>query len=146
MMKFIRPFLSVVLVLITTLLVSCGEAKVAIPTTYTDEQVTQLQLLSAPITAAKESMSTLQNMIETENWVDTRTFIHGPLGGTRQTMTYVARNLLQKDRSSAAELAKDFFSDLEKIDVAAMDKDYGTAVSAFRSALKDIDSYLDLVP
>jgi photosystem II protein PsbQ len=145
-MKFIRPLFSLVLVLVTTLLVSCGGAKVVIPTTYTDEQIVQLQTLSAPIETAKDRMSELQNLIEAENWVDTRTFIHGPLGGARQTMTYVARNLLQKDQSSANQLAKDFFSDLEMIDVAAQEKNYGSAVSAFRSALKDIESYLELVP
>jgi photosystem II protein PsbQ len=145
-MKFIRPFLSLVLVLITTLLVSCSEAKVAVPTTYTDAQIAKLQTLSAPIVTAKESMSILQGTIEDENWVDTRTFIHGPLGGARKTMTYVANSLLPKDKDAANQLAKDFFSELEKIDVAAKDKDYDSAVSAFRSALNDINSYLDLVP
>jgi photosystem II protein PsbQ len=145
-MKFIRPFLSVVLVLITTLLVSCGDAKVSIPTTYTDAQISRLQTLSAPITSAKEDLSTLKSMIESENWVDTRTFIHGPLGGTRKTMTYVANILLVKDRGAANQLAKDFFGDLEDLDVAAKGKDYDSANIAFRKALNDIDAYLELIP
>jgi photosystem II protein PsbQ len=145
-MKFIRPFLSVVLVLITTLLVSCGDAKVSIPTTYTDAQISRLQTLSAPIAKAKEDLSTLKSMVESENWIDTRTFIHGPLGGARKTMTYVANSLLLKDRDAANQLAKDFFGDLEDIDVAAKDKDYGTAVSAFRNSLNDINAYLELIP
>jgi photosystem II protein PsbQ len=145
-MKFIRPFLSVVLVLITTLLVSCGDAKVSIPTTYTDAQISRLQTLSAPITAAKEDLSTLGSMIESENWVDTRTFIHGPLGGARKTMTYVANTLLVKDRGAANQLAKDFFGDLEDLDVAAKNKDYDSATIAFRKAVNDIDAYLELIP
>ncbi|AUC62006.1 photosystem II protein PsbQ [Cyanobacterium sp. HL-69] len=147
MMKKIRPILSLLLVLVTTLLVSCSSpTKAKIPTVYSPEKIEQLQLYRAPIAEAREKMATLEEFIKTENWVDTRTFIHGPLGGLRQSMANASSRLLQKDQKSAQNLARELFSHFERIDAAAKERNYNAAEAQYFEALKDFDAYLDIIP
>ncbi len=146
-MKKLRPFLSLVLVLVTTLLVSCSTPnKAKVPTVYTPEKIEQLQLYRAPIAQAREKMSILEEFINQENWVDTRTFIHGPLGELRQAMGSASTRLLQKDQKPSKAIAKELFSHFERIDAAAKDKNYSVAKAQFLEAAKDFDAYLDLIP
>lgn len=147
MMKKLRPILSLVLVLVTTLLVSCSSpTKAKIPTVYTPEKIEQLQVYRAPIAEARDKMSTLEELIKSENWVDTRTFIHGPLGGLRQSMAIASTRLLQKDQKAAQNLARELFSHFERIDVAAKEKNYNMAQAQYFEAIKDFDAYLDMIP
>jgi photosystem II protein PsbQ len=146
MLRF-RSLLSLILVLVTTLLVSCGGPSATIaPPTYTAEKIEQLQSLAAPIEVAREKMSDLQSLIEKENWVDTVTFIHGPLGLLRQQMSYLSGSLLPKDQPKAQQLAKEVFRHFEQLDVAAKARNYGEVVSQYREALKDFDAFLSLIP
>lgn len=143
----LRSILSLILVLVTTLLVSCGgPSATVVPPTYTPEKIEQLQVFVAPIEAAREQMSVLEGFIAKDNWIDTQTFIHGPLGLLRQQMTTLSRDLLPKDQKKASQLAKEVFGHLEGLDVAAKDRNYGEAVTQYREALKDFDAFLDLVP
>ncbi|MGK7875982.1 MAG: photosystem II protein PsbQ [Xenococcaceae cyanobacterium] len=146
-MASFRSILSLILVLVMTLLVSCAAPSATkAPTTYTAEKIEQIQTLLAPVQAAREQMSELESLIEDEKWVDTDTFIHGPLGLLRQEMTYLSRDLLPQDQKKASQLAKKLFIDFERLDAAAKDRDYGTAVSQYREALKDFDAFLELIP
>lgn len=147
MKNLLRPLLCLILVLTTTLLVSCGSATQAkIPTVYTPEKIAQLQEYRAPIAKAREQMSTLEDLINAENWVDTRTFIHGPLGELRQDMAIVARKLLPKDQKPAQEIARNLFGHFERIDAAAKERNSVSAKNEFSEAIKDFDAYLNLVP
>ena len=147
MMRLFRPILSIMLVLVTTLLVSCSAPnKAKIPTVYTPEQITQLQRFRTPIVEARKEMDTLQGFIEDQNWVDTRTLIHGPLGGLRQNMAIVSKKLLQKDQKAAISLARELFNDFDRIDEAAKDRNSTGAQAAYGRAIQDFDAYLDLVP
>jgi photosystem II protein PsbQ len=147
MIRLFRPVLSIMLVLVTTLLVSCSSPnKAKIPTVYTPEKIEQLQPFRAPIAKAREEMDTLKDLIQTENWVDTRTFIHGPLGELRQSMAIVSKKLLQKDQKIARNLARELFSDFDRIDEAAKERNQIAAASAYSRAIQDFDAYLDLVP
>lgn len=142
-----RSILSILLVLVATFLVSCGGSPSAkIPTTYSPEKIAELQVFVTPIQESREKMYTLQEFISEENWVDTRTFIHGPLGSLRQEMLGLSRSLLPKDQKQAASLAKDLFTDLESIDSAAKDKNAYQAQSKYRQAIQDFDAFLDLIP
>ncbi len=142
-----RSILSLILVVVTTLLVSCaGPSATTAPTTYTAEKIEQLQVFVEPIEAARERMSTLASFIEDENWVDTMTLIHGPLGKLRQDMTYLSRSLLPKDQKKASQLAKDLFSRFERLDAAAKARNYSQAVNQYRQALRDFDAFLGLIP
>lgn len=146
-MRLFRPILSIMLVLVTSLLVSCSSPnKAKIPTVYSPEKIAQLQQFRAPIAIARDEMSTLKDLIQTENWVDTRTFIHGPLGGLRQDMAIVSKKVLQKDQKTARNLARELFSDFDRIDEAAKERDQIGAASAYSRAIQDFDAYLDLVP
>jgi photosystem II protein PsbQ len=142
-----RSILSILLVLITTLLVSCGGPESAkIPTTYSAAKIAELQVFTVPIQEAREKMSTLKEFIAEENWTDTRTFIHGPLGLLRQEMTGLSRSLLPKDQKPAANLAKELFNDFERIDAAAKDRNAYQAQAQYRQAINDFDTFLDLIP
>lgn len=145
MLRF-RSILSLVLVLITTFLVSCGSPEAKVPQTYSPEKIEQLQVYLTPINEAREKMATVADLIAKKNWVDTRTYIHGPLGQLRSQMLNLSRSLLPKDQAVAADLAKEVFGHFERIDAAAKDKNAELANAQFREALKDFDRFLDLIP
>lgn len=145
-MPRLRSILSVILVLVTTLLVSCGSPQATIPTTYSAQKIEQLQVYVQPIQEFRDKMSVLENLIASKNWVDTRTYIHGPLGQLRQAMTGLSRSLLPKDQPKAEQLAKNLFVHFERIDAAAKEKEYSLAAAQFNEALKDFDAYLNLIP
>jgi photosystem II protein PsbQ len=146
-MRNLRSILSVILVLVTTLLVSCGSPQVTqIPPTYSPEKIEQLQVFVEPIEAARDKMGVLQEYIAKRNWVDTRNVIHGPLGQLRQNMLGLSRSLLPKDEPKASALAKELFGHFERIDAAAKDRNATVAENQYREALKDFDAFLDLIP
>lgn len=146
-MKMLRGFLSLVLILVTTLLVSCSsptEAK--IPTIYTPEKIANLQLYVKPVTTAREKMDTLKGFIDSENWIDTRTFIHGPLGELRQDLSIISGKLLPKDQDTARNTAKELFLHFDRLDAAAKDRSSGVAQAQYIEAVKDFDAFLNLIP
>lgn len=143
----LRSFLSILLVLVTTVLVSCGSPKTAaIPTTYSPEKIEQLQVFVEPITEAREKMSVLQKFIAERNWTDTITYIHGPLGQLRLDMTNLSRSLLPKDQKQAMNLAKEVFSRFERLDTAAKERNIADAEYQYRKAVDNFDAFLNLVP
>jgi photosystem II protein PsbQ len=147
MTRLFRSFLSIVLVAVTTLLVSCSsptEAK--IPTTYTPEKIESLQVQLAPIQAVRERMTELGSLVKQENWTDVRDLIHGPLGFLRQDMRYLSEKLLPADQQKAQQLSKDLFNDLVQLDAAAKDRNYGIALGKFNEAIRDFDAFLDIIP
>lgn len=146
MLRF-RSILTLVLVLITTFLVSCGGSpETKVPPTYTPDKIEQLQVYVAPINEAREKMAIVADLIAKKNWVDTRTYIHGPLGGLRLQMLNLSRSLLPQDQAKAADLAKQVFAHFERIDAAAKDKNAELAYNQLQEALKDFDSFLELIP
>ncbi len=147
LMSRFRSILSIVLVLVTTLLVSCGSSNVSqIPTTYSPEKIEQLQILVDPVVEAREKMATLKDLIAEQNWVDTRTYIHGPLGQLRLDMTNLSRSLLPKDQKVAQKTAKELFGHFERIDAAAKERNAAVAQTQFTEAIKDFDTFLNLLP
>jgi photosystem II protein PsbQ len=137
----------VILVLVATLLVSCGNPQATqIPTTYSAEKIEQLQVFVEPIAAAQEKLSELQNLIAAENWVDTRTLIHGPLGQLRKDMLTLSASLLPKDQKQATELSREVFGHLERLDAAAQARNPSQAETQFQEARRDFDTFLDLIP
>jgi photosystem II protein PsbQ len=143
----LRSFLSLILVLVTTFLVSCSGPSVATPPpTYTPEKIAQIEVLYAPVAAARERMSQLGEFIENRNWVNTASYIHGPLGGIRRDIRYLNESLLVKDQKQAAQIAKELFGDFEQIDAAAKDQSYSQAAVQYQEALRHFDQYIDLIP
>ncbi|MGK7937272.1 MAG: photosystem II protein PsbQ [Xenococcaceae cyanobacterium] len=145
-MKILRSILPVILLLVTTLLVSCGGPNASAPPTYTPEKLAQIQTYRISVDKARERMPELSDLIQEENWVDTRTFIHGPLGLIRRNMTYLSNALLEEDAEKATPLAKEVFKNLDDIDAAAKESNYSAAISEFNQAISNFDAYLELIP
>lgn len=141
-----RSFISLLLVLVTTFLVSCSSPEVAIPTTYTPEKIAELQVYVKPVEEAREKLEVLKKLISDQNWVDTRTWIHGPLGKLRQDMLGLSRSLLPKDQDEATRLAREVFGHLERLDALAKDRSLSAAGVQYAEALKDYDAFLNLIP
>ncbi|MGK7943367.1 MAG: photosystem II protein PsbQ [Microcystaceae cyanobacterium] len=146
-MSRFRSLLSIILILVTTLLVSCSSPSASkVPTTYSAEKIEQLQMFIEPVVAAQEQMEILRGFIAEKNWVDTRTYIHGPLGQVRLDMANLNRSLLPKDQKVATNAAKEFLGHLERIDAAAKERNTAVVQSQFSEALKDLSAYLNLLP
>jgi photosystem II protein PsbQ len=145
-MPRLRSFISLILVLVTTFLVSCSNPEVAIPSTYSPEKIAELQVYVQPIEAAREKLEILKGLISDQNWVDTITWIHGPLGKLRQEMLGLSRSLLPKDQAEATRLAREVFGHLERLDASAKERSLSAAGVQYAEAVKDFNAFLDLIP
>ncbi len=145
-MKIFRSVLSLMLVLVATVLVSCGSPQVSAPPTYTPEKLQVIKTYRIPVDVARDKMNTLGEFIQKEDWVNVKSFIHGPLGFLRRDFRYLSEALLPDDKTQATELAKDIFLRLENIDAAAEEKAYKIAKAQFNQALGDFDAYIKLIP
>lgn len=142
-----RPVLTLILVLLTVVLASCGGPKVAAkPPTYTTAQIELIQQYTNSILNDRRRMEKeLTAEVENQDWSDVSSLIHGPLGEIRQQMNNLARDLLPKEaKTEARRVTKDFFADLVKIDEAAQQQDSAAALSAYKASLKDLDKFLDI--
>ncbi|WP_144870832.1 photosystem II protein PsbQ [Hyella patelloides] len=145
-MKIFRSIFSVMLVLVATVLVSCGSPEAAAPPTYTPEKLQTIKTYRIPIDVARDNMSKLGELIGEQDWVDTRSYIHGPLGFLRRDFRYLSNTLLPDDAEQAKEIAEDIFLRLENLDAAAKEKDAKIVATEYGKAIADFDSYLDLIP
>lgn len=145
-MKIFRSLFSLVLVAVATVLVSCGSPEAAAPPTYTPEKIQKITTYRIPVDAAQENMATLGEFIQDQDWVNTRSYIHGPLGFLRRDFRYLSDALLPDDAEEAKEISEDIFLRLENIDAAAKEKDGKTVSSEYIKAIADFDSYLELIP
>lgn len=141
-----RPVLTLILVLFAVVLVSCGgPSEVKIPT-YTADQIEKIQQYASSILKDRDRLQQeLTAEVQSQDWSDVRSLIHGPLGEIRQDMNNLARNLVpQKAQAEARKVTKDFFKDLVKIDEAAQKQNPATTLSAYKSAVENLDKFLDL--
>ncbi|HEY9863199.1 MAG TPA: photosystem II protein PsbQ [Candidatus Obscuribacterales bacterium] len=146
-MKIYRSILACVLALVTTFVVGCSSPKAAIPTTYTEIQIQQIQKHNTDILALRDRFTTeLPRYISTRNWVQVDTFVHGPLGSLLQEMNYITKNLLPDAQPKARQLSREVFEHLVTVSKAAEARDPIQAASGYQEALKDLDSFLSLVP
>lgn len=142
----LRSVLSLLLVVITVFLVSCSSPAVKVPDTYTPDRISQIQTYLIPVSEARAGMDTLGKFVKENNWVDTRTYIHGPFGFLRRDLTYLANTLLPSDQAQAKDLINEIFAHLERLDVAAKDRSAAATATEYRNALADFDAFLDLIP
>ena len=145
-MKIFRSLLSVMLILVATVLVSCGSPQASAPPTYTPEKLQQIETYRIPVDNARNNMSRLRELIREQNWLDTRSYIHGPLGFLRRDFRYLSDSLLPNDAKQAKEISEDIFLRLENIDAAAKDQDARTVATEFNKAISDFDEYINLIP
>jgi photosystem II protein PsbQ len=133
-MKIFRPILSLILVLATTLLVSCGGPAVSAPPTYTPEKLQKISTYRIPLDIARQRIPELGQSLANEDWVNANSFLHGPLGLIRRDLTYLSNALLPDEQEPALNVAKDIFKHLENIDAAVSEKNYTVAINQYKEA------------
>lgn len=141
-----RSIFALMMAFLMAFLVSCSSVEAKVPTTYTAAQIQQIQRYVPTLTELRSRMDNLGTLIQKRNWVDTRTYIHGPLGDLRNTMKTVSASLLPKSQQQAVDLTKSLFADLVNIDLAAKDLDYAKVTASYQKAVNDFDSFLQLIP
>jgi photosystem II protein PsbQ len=141
-----RPLLGILLAIIATCLVACGGPAAKIPTTYTPEILQQVELYTPAVVTLRDRFPELEGYIQTKDWVNVQSFIHGPMGEMRTRINRLAGSLLVKDQPQAKALAQEIYTHLERLDEAAANNQQVIAGQEYRNALDDFDAFLSLVP
>ncbi|MBD3880297.1 photosystem II protein PsbQ [Phormidium tenue FACHB-886] len=144
-MKRLRSVLVLCLVLMTTLLVSCG-SPTAVKPTYTATQLEQIQKNAEGVQELRDRLLELPPLIQKQEWIDVANFIHGPLGELRVRMSRLSRSLLPDAQQPALKSAKAVFGHIDAIDEAAQARDTNKALRNYNEALKDFDAFFSLLP
>lgn len=145
-MKIFRPILSLILVLATTLLVSCSGPSASAPPTYTPEKLQKVSTYRIPLDVARQRLPELGKYINNEDWANADNFLHGPLGLMRRDLTYLSKALLPNEQEDALNVAKDIFKHFENIDAAVADRNYTLANNQYKEVVSDLDIYASLIP
>jgi photosystem II protein PsbQ len=145
--SFLAAALAVVMVLFVTF-VSPAEAKSkSRAQVYTADQITEIQGYAGEVNMMRDRITTdLKALVDKEDWVFTRNFIHGPLGELRLKMLTIARDLFPDAQAKARDLAKDAFTALANLDKAAADKDSRALSRSFKDLVKSLNEFDALLP
>lgn len=142
----LRPIISVVLAVVATCIVGCGGAEVSQPTTYSGEQIAQLEIFAPRVTELRDLFPELEDYIQNKDWVEIDSFIHGPMGELRVRLDRVAVRLLPQDAEQAQYYAEEIGTHLEKLDAAAEAYNQIEAGKQYREALDDFNAFVELIP
>lgn len=142
----LRSVLGLILAVVATCLVGCGGSNVAQPTTYSGDQIAQLEIFAPRVTELRDRFPELENYIQNKDWNDISSFIHGPMGELRARLDRVAVRLLPQDTEQAKFYAEEIGKHLEKLDAAAEDFNQIEAGKQYREALDDFDAFISLIP
>ncbi|MGD1905069.1 MAG: photosystem II protein PsbQ [Leptolyngbyaceae cyanobacterium] len=141
-----RSVLGILFAVVATFLVSCGGPQTAKVTTYTPEMLEQIQILTPRVVGMRDRFPELEGYIQGKEWVNIRSFIHGPLGEIRLRLGRIANQLLPSDVSQAKALIDDLSVHLEQLDAAAAEYDPVESGKQYRLALDDLNAFFELVP
>jgi photosystem II protein PsbQ len=144
-MSLFRPLISVLLALVAVFVVSCSSGDIK-PPTYTSIQLEQIAKANSGVNQLRDRFPELAALIQTRNWNNVKTFIHGPLGELRARMSNLSRSLLPDDQPNALAASREVFGHLNKIDDAATNNDYTLAIRNYAEALKDFDKFSSYLP
>ncbi len=145
--SLMRSMMSICLVAIATLLVSCSSGgKAAVPVTYTDAQLSQISIYAGRIQSSKDRLPELADYIRTKNWVNVDNFIHGPLGNLRESMNRLAFQLLPEDKAALLAAADKISVDLENMSSAVGTYDFNATNNAYAKFASDLSVLLNSVP
>jgi photosystem II protein PsbQ len=145
-MSLFRPLISLLLVLVSVLVVSCGDGSQVKAPTYSAEQLTQIQATRKNVSALTDRLPELATLIQERDWNNVKSFIHGPMGEIRTRMSGLSRELLPGTKEQALKVSKEIFEHLNKIDAAAGDNDYKLAIRNYGEAIKDLANFEKLLP
>ncbi|ASC72906.1 photosystem II protein PsbQ [Halomicronema hongdechloris C2206] len=141
-----RSVLSLVLAAIATFVVGCGSANQAQPPSYTPERLEQIETYTPRVISLRERFPELGDYIQQKDWINLQSFIHGPLGELRTRLNWLASQLIPPERERAQELAQEVFRHLERVDLAADERNQVQANQEYRHALDDFDAFIELLP
>ena len=145
-MRILRSLLSVMLVLVATVLVSCSSPTVSVPEVYTPDKLQTIKIYRIPVDIAKKEVTNLSDLINEEDWTEIKSVIHGPLGTLRRDLRYLSEALLPDDKEQTLEISEDLFLRLENLDAAAIANNYTEAMKSYNKAVADFDAYVQLIP
>ncbi len=142
-----RALLSFLFVCVAFVLVSCGGPKtVAVPPTYTEAQLQQIQQYLPEIQNAYQRLEALNAAIQGKNWQEIRSTIRGPFGSMIQDLKYVTSHLLPDDQKAAREISRDILQDFIGIDQAAVENNTDAALRSFDEAVRDMEKFIGRLP
>jgi photosystem II protein PsbQ len=116
------------------------------PDTYSTEQIADIQSYANQVQMLRDRFGELQGLIEKEDFIFTRNFIHGPLGDLRSKMLFIAQELYPDARAQAKVATKDLANALTAIDKASIEKDYRAAAKAYTNLNKAMDAFFATLP
>ena len=136
MVKICKPMLQFLISLV--LVVACL-ALPAYAQDYTD-------IYASRLTQLNDRLEKLADYVDTQNWVNIRTYIHGPLGEIRRDIAYLSRGLTGSAKQTAKEIGKAIADDLVKLDFAAKNFNAEQVESAYNQVRQDYDRLLQIIP
>lgn len=145
MAKFRSILALVFCTLLAIVMVGCS-GPAAVKPTYTPERIAEIQGYSQDLHELSDRLPELQDLIQQEDFIFARNFIHGPLGEIRVIMSRIAGDLLPKDQKAARDLAKQIANDLVEIDQASASNNYKEAIRYYGETVKDLESFYNLLP
>ncbi|MCJ2542229.1 photosystem II protein PsbQ [Thermostichus vulcanus] len=104
--------------------------------------------LGSPVQAAslppqvqelEQQVSQLQRLVDAEDWLEIRSYIHGPMGLTRKNLTGLAVTLPKEQKQEVIRLTKELGQSLEKLDFAAKGYDQPEVEAAQAKVKKALD-------
>lgn len=146
-----RSVVAVVLTVVLAFLILWGSpaeaARTAPKPTYTAAQLEQIQQYVTELEEMSDRLLELPTLVQQEDWVNVKNLIHGPLGELRAVMFRLSRNLLDsKSQKVAQKASREVFKHLVAIDEAADARDATKAFRNYNELLKDLDTFLQLIP
>jgi photosystem II protein PsbQ len=145
MAKFRSILALVFCTLLAIVMVGCS-GPAAVKPTYTPERIAEIQGYSQDLQELSDRLPELEDLIQKEDFIFARNFIHGPLGEIRVRMSRIAGDLLPKDQKPARDLAKQIANDLVEIDQASASNNYKDAIRYYGETVKDLESFYNLLP
>ena len=94
------------------------------------------------VDASKERLVTSVDAIKGKSWDDVRSMVRLEMGILRNTFINVNKSITDKKAAKDAEKAyRQFKTDIENLDYAAITKNQDKAYKSYNSALKSLDSW-----
>ncbi|MEB3295548.1 MAG: photosystem II protein PsbQ [Synechococcales bacterium] len=149
-MSKIRSILALALAFVMAMFITVSSPAMAKakakPRTYSAEQIATIQEFSGEVNAMRDRLTELEGLIEKEDWIFMRNFVHGPFGELRSKLLFISQQLFPETRQEAQAAIKDVAAALVTIDKAGIDKDYRLAARGYSSLVKSLDSFFSLLP
>ncbi|MBD2079027.1 photosystem II protein PsbQ [Leptolyngbya sp. FACHB-17] len=141
-----RSILALVFCTIMAIVMVGCSSPTAVKPTYTPEKIAEIQSYAKDLSELSDRLPELQNLIQQEDFIFARNFIHGPLGEIRVIMSRVAGSLLPNEQKPARDLAKQIANDLVEIDQASASNNYKEAIRYYGETVKDLEALTKLIP